>query len=165
MNTFQTLKQDHQKLAQLFSEILHTPQNNLRTREVIFEEIRDLLQHHIDTEEELLYPLLKDISASHLQTAESYEEHHLMKIVLQELNTWQKDNDHWLGKMKVLQDLVEHDSSEEEMNLFPLAKRVLTYKQLADIKTHILQYQKNYLQEKNALGPWAKIYYAMTNLD
>lgn len=165
MTTFQILKQDHKKLSQLFGEILHTSSRNIKTREQLFEEIKDLLDHHARIEEDILYPVLKDISKSHLQTAEAYEEHHLMKIVLKDLNTWEKNNDDWLGKMKTLTDLVGHHAGEEEKSLFPLAESVLTKQQLTDIQEQLVQYREHYEQEKAHRGLWGKVYLSMTNTD
>lgn len=165
MTTFQILKDDHKNLSQLFSEVLHTSSRSVKTREHLFEEVKDLLEHHAKIEEDILYPILKDISKSHLQTAEAYEEHHLMKIVLKELNTWQKNNDDWLGKMKTLTDLVEHHAGEEERSLFPLAESVLTKQQLSDIQEQLVKYRENYEQEKAHPGLWGKVYISMTNSD
>ncbi len=161
MNTFNSLKQDHKKLTQLFNEVLHTSSRSIKTRENLFEEIKSLLNHHARTEEDILYPILKDISTSHLQTAESYEEHHLMKTVLKELNTWQKNNDDWLGKMKTLKDLVEHHAQEEEKSLFPMAEKLLNQTQINDIEEQIAQYKNSYEQEKAHPGLWGKMYIAM----
>ena len=165
MNTFQILKQDHKKLSQLFNEVLHTSSRSIKTRENLFEEIKSLLDHHALMEEDILYPVLKDISTSHLQTAESYEEHHLMKIVLKELNTWQKNNDDWLGKMKTLKDLVEHHAQEEEKTLFPMAEKLLKQAQLNDIQDQIARYKHHYEQEKAHPGLWGKVYMVMNNSD
>ena len=165
MNTFQLLKQDHRKLSQLFNEVLHTSNRSIKTRENLFEEIKSLLDHHAQTEEDILYPVLKDISSSHLQTAEAYEEHHLMEIVLKELNTWQKNNDDWLGKMKTLKELVEHHATEEEKMLFPMAEELLNQTQLNDIQDQIARYKNHYEQEKAHPGLWGKVYLAVTNQD
>lgn len=161
MNTFQILKQDHRKLSQLFSEILHTSNRSIKTREYLFEEIKSLLEHHDQMEQDVVYPVLKDNTASHLQTAEAYEEHHLMKIVLKELNTWQKNNDDWLGKMKTLKDLVEHHVGEEESLLFPMAEKQLNQTQLNDMQEQLTRYKTQYEQEKAHPGLWGKVYLAM----
>mgnify|MGYP003499043753 FL=1 len=67
--------------------------------------------------------------------------------------------------MKTLTDLVEHHAGEEERSLFPLAESVLTEKQLTDIQEQLVQYRKQYEQEKAHPGLWGKVYLSMTNPD
>lgn len=151
MNPFQILKQDHKKVTALLDEILETSERSTKNREQLFTEVKDSLDRHAKTEEDLLYPLLKEIKESHLQTTESYEEHSLMKIVLKELSSLATNHEDWLGKLKTLKDVVEHHVEEEEKTLFPMAEKLLSKDQLAEIQSQIAQYQDQFEKEEKTV--------------
>ncbi len=147
MSRFKILKEDHKQVAKLFDEVLETSERSVKTRENLFIQIKTALNQHALTEEDLLYPILKEINKAEMQTAEAYEEHSLMKTVLKELDTPEKNNDVWLGKMKTLKDVVEHHVEEEEKELFPMAEKLLSKEQLDEIETKIAEYKGRFEQE------------------
>jgi len=57
---------------------------------------------------------------------EGYEEHAVVKQLLSELDELSKDDETWGAKLKVLQENVEHHVEEEEGEMFPSARKVLS---------------------------------------
>jgi hemerythrin-like domain-containing protein len=57
---------------------------------------------------------------------EGYQEHHVAKILLSELDTMSEKDEMWTSKLKVLQENVRHHVEEEEKEMFPASKQVLS---------------------------------------
>lgn len=61
------------------------------------------------------------------------------KLVLHELKKMDKNDEHWIPKMKVLNDILNHHIEEEENQIFPESKRLLSTKQQDKIFTRLKQ--------------------------
>jgi hypothetical protein len=55
-------------------------------------------------EESFFYPRLRDKDKEKMDKC--YQEHHVGKMVLHELMQLDKDDEHWIPKMKVLNDIL-----------------------------------------------------------
>jgi len=135
MNVFDLLKKDHKKVSALFSDIEELSGKEVVKKEKLFNELNLELTAHTAFEEQYLYPLIKEADKTHDLTLEAYEEHRLVKQLLSELGSMKKDIDEWDAKHTVLKELVEHHVEEEEGELFPKAKKVLSKEQIDDLTT------------------------------
>jgi hemerythrin-like domain-containing protein len=126
MNAFTLLKSDHKKVAGIFEKLEPTTERGVKTREELFAQLKTELDVHTRIEEAILYPVLKDLDETHDITLESYEEHAVVKRLLAELDKMPKDREEWGAKLKVLQENVEHHVEEEETDMFPRARKILS---------------------------------------
>lgn len=133
MNAFELLKADHKKVAGIFEELEPTTNRAVKTREELFTELKNDLDVHSQIEEQILYPALKDAEPTHEITLEAFEEHHVVKELLSELEAMPVGSDEWSAKLKVLQENVEHHVEEEEGEMFPKAREVLSREQLEEL--------------------------------
>jgi hemerythrin-like domain-containing protein len=133
MDVFSLLKKEHKKVAGLFKDIEGLTKSTISKKEALFRELKTDLTKHADFEEQNLYPVIKDPEKTHDLTLESYEEHRLIRQLLDELTRMPENKDEWDAKFKVLREQVEHHVEEEEGELFPKAKKVLSEEQIDDL--------------------------------
>lgn len=111
------LKNEHEDVKKLINEAI---ENRDTSKYPI---IQKNLRIHLEGEEYLLYKKTRD-KATDL-TLEAYEEHNLVKDKLRELDNLNINDEHWMPKMKVVKDLVEHHVEEEEEEYFPKSEELL----------------------------------------
>ena len=126
MNAFELLKADHDKVGKLLDQIDETTERGTKTREDLFTKVKTELDIHAQIEETIFYPALEEADETRDITLEAYEEHRLVKQLLSELESMSKDSEEWTAKFSVLKENVEHHVEEEEGELFPKAKKVLS---------------------------------------
>jgi iron-sulfur cluster repair protein YtfE (RIC family) len=126
MNAFELLKQDHEKVSGIFEKLEPTTERGVKTREELFAQLKQELDIHARIEEEIFYPAIRDAQETHDITLEAYEEHKVVKQLLAELDELAKDDETWGAKLKVLKENVEHHVEEEETEMFPSAREVLS---------------------------------------
>ncbi|MGZ7068478.1 MAG: hemerythrin domain-containing protein [Methanobacterium sp.] len=102
-----------------------------------FVDIKMNLEIHMMGEERFVYPQLREKDKEIID--KSYQEHHVGKLVLHELKNLDKDDEHWMPKMKVLNDILNHHIDEEEKQIFPESKRVLSAEQQEKIFNRLKQ--------------------------
>ena len=124
-NIYDFLKNDHETVRGLINETLNKGNTNN------FNEIKTQLEIHMMGEEKYLYPALREKDKEEMD--KSYQEHHVGKLVLHELKKTDKDDEHWMPKMKVLNDILNHHIDEEENKIFPKARSMLNNEQEQDI--------------------------------
>ncbi|MGZ7048974.1 MAG: hemerythrin domain-containing protein [Methanobacterium sp.] len=102
-----------------------------------FIDIKTSLEIHMMGEERFFYPRLREKDKETMD--KSYQEHHVGKLVLHELKKLDKDDEHWMPKMKVLNDILNHHIDEEENQIFPESKRLLSAEQQDKIFNRLKQ--------------------------
>lgn len=132
---FELLKQDHDKVKDLFEEI--EEDGEMEAQEDLFSQIQEELEMHMEGEEKFFYPVLEEAEETKEKVLESYEEHHVTKMVLGEFGGLSQDDERWKAKVKVLKELVEHHIEEEEKEIFRLAKKALDKEQIQEIAQQI----------------------------
>ncbi len=146
MNVYQLLKKDHEQVSQLFKKLLNTGENAAKTREKLFDEIKQELKVHTKLEEKLFYPALKEPEETHDLTLEAIEEHHVVDQLLNELDGMKKNSDQWIAKLTVLKENIEHHIEEEENDLFPKARQVLSNAQADEMGEQIAREKEKLLK-------------------
>jgi iron-sulfur cluster repair protein YtfE (RIC family) len=137
MNAFELLKQDHKKVAGIFEKLEPTTERALKTREELFTQLKQELDVHAAIEEQIFYPAIKDADETHDITLEAFEEHAVVKTLLSELEADPKETEEWKAKLTVLKENVEHHVEEEETEMFPKAKKVLSEEQIEQLGTRM----------------------------
>ena len=134
MNAITLLKDDHRAVEKLFTRFEAAGPKAYETKRDIVEHIIEALSVHAAIEEQVFYPTIRDqVDGIEDQTLESLEEHHVVKWLLSELEDLPPDDERYVAKTTVLIENVRHHVEEEEQDLFPKVRKVLTTKQLDDL--------------------------------
>lgn len=136
MDALAVLKADHDKVRSLFIEFRAASEADDADKmgEVtakIFEE----LEVHTAIEERVFYPEVKKAGGTELEdlTAESNEEHHVVDVLMAEIKNLAPTDDQYSPKMTVLIENVEHHAGEEEKEMFPQVRNLLSETKLRDL--------------------------------
>ena len=85
MDALQMLKEDHDKVKKLLSELDSTTERGVKTRSDLFTKVKQELEVHEAIEEEIFYPALKEHPKAKELVLEAYEEHNVVDMVMQEI--------------------------------------------------------------------------------
>ena len=142
MNAFTLLKADHKKVAGILEKIDSTTERGVKTREELFTQLKTELDAHARVEETIFYPELEKADETHDITLEAFEEHRLVKQLLSELEKMDKNDEQWTARFTVLKENVEHHVEEEEGEMFPKARKVLSAEQTEILGTQMEEAKK-----------------------
>jgi len=130
MNAIDLLESQHREVEKLFSKIEKSKSDAVKGR--LFEEIADKLAVHASIEEHHFYPAVKAKRTEDI-LLESLEEHLGIKRVLSDLLDTEPNDETFDAKIKVLTEQVSHHVKEEETELFPKVRKLLSSEQLEAI--------------------------------
>lgn len=150
MNAFALLKADHKKVADILEKLDSTTERGVKTREELFTQLKTELDVHARIEETIFYPALEEAKETRDITLEAFEEHRLIKQLLGELEKMSKDQEEWTAKFTVLKENIEHHVEDEEGEMFPNARKVLSEEQAETLGTRLEEAKKE--QMKAAAG-------------
>ena len=139
MDAITLLREDHQKVKELFSEIEET--EDAKKLKQTFDEIMSELAVHEKIEEQIFYPAVRGIESKKAEEMymEALEEHHVVDLVLKELPQVDPADERFHAKMTVLSELVEHHADEEEDEMFPMAEKKLGSEELKELGARMEQ--------------------------
>lgn len=123
------LKADHETVRTLLGQFENATGAR---REKLRVQIDRELKVHTQIEEEIFYPAYREAARKKDDQKlyyEALEEHHVVDLVLPEMNDGE-NNEELKAKAKVLKELVEHHADEEEKDMFPRAKKLLSKEEL-----------------------------------
>lgn len=132
MDAIELLKEDHKKVEKIFAGM-----EKKEDRQKLFPELDRELSVHAEIEETIFYPATKEAEPTRDLVLESIEEHKQIKMVLADLEQTDKSTDVWAAALKVLKEDVMHHVGEEENELFPKVKNVLSKQQLEALGTRM----------------------------
>jgi hemerythrin superfamily protein len=127
------LKDDHKQVRALLTRLEETTDKAVGQRERLLGSIEQELTIHTRIEEEIFYPAFREAARKKDDAKlyyEAVEEHHVVDMVLPEIKETGAESDQFAAKAKVLKDLVEHHAEEEETEMFPRARKLLTEDEL-----------------------------------
>jgi hemerythrin-like domain-containing protein len=134
MNAIQLLKEDHKKVRGLLAELESTTPRGIKKRSQLLQTIAKELRVHTKIEEEIFYPAFKaagEKSDDDKMYFEALEEHRTAgELVLPDLENTEPGSDRFSGRAKVLKELIEHHADEEEKEMFPRARKLLSAAEL-----------------------------------
>ncbi|HEX2266825.1 MAG TPA: hemerythrin domain-containing protein [Actinomycetota bacterium] len=134
------LKNDHRMMEGLFRKFEST--RNARAKGRIRDDIVKELSIHASIEEELLYPAADERARQKGLVLESLEEHHLVKVLLAEIDGMNPEDERFEAKVHVLMENVMHHAKEEEKELLPKVRRVLSRSELIELGEQMEQAKK-----------------------
>jgi hemerythrin superfamily protein len=132
MDALELLKQDHQKVKELFNQGQQT--QDKKQQKQIFKDIKSELETHARIEETIFYPAMEEHEELKDMVLESLEEHKQMKSVLRELAKLTASSERFKPKFKVLKDDVGHHAEgEEEGKMFPMIRKLIKEDELEQL--------------------------------
>ncbi len=131
------LKKDHAEVERLFVRFERTRSAPERRR--LAERILRELSIHAAIEEQLVYPRLRGrLNGSEGLVLLALEEHHFAKVALTEIEALPEDSERLEPKMRVLAENVRRHVKEEERDLLPALKRLVTADELVELGDALL---------------------------
>lgn len=127
------LKQDHEKVRGLLESLEKA--NDGPRRAKLLGQIEQELKVHTTIEEEIFYPAFREAAQKKDDTVMVYEavqEHHMVDVAMPEAGEGENNED-LKAKAKVLKELVEHHADEEEEDMFPRARKLMSREELRDL--------------------------------
>ena len=137
MNAIQLLKDDHKKVKGLLAELAATTARGTKTRSQLLAAIAQELRVHSQIEEEIFYPAFhaaREKADDDAMYFEALEEHRAAgELVLPDLERTEVSSEKFSGRAKVLKELIEHHADEEEKEMFPRARKLLSAEELDEL--------------------------------
>ena len=131
MDALELLKQDHQKVKELFEQAEEAEGED---QQEIFEQIKTELETHARIEETVFYPAVQENEELKDMVLESLEEHKQIKTLLREMDNLTSDSEKFEPKLKVLMENVEHHAEEEEEGkMFPKLRQIMGKQKLEQL--------------------------------
>ncbi|MBU6460488.1 MAG: hemerythrin domain-containing protein [Proteobacteria bacterium] len=112
---------EHEAIRGQFLKIQNLPINQIHAREEQFEQLKDAINLHLDTEEQTLYSVLNQILPRSRLLREAQEEHHLIRTQVEQLARIPLDEPGWQERFEALSHLFIRHTLQEEMDIFPQA--------------------------------------------
>jgi hemerythrin superfamily protein len=147
MDLFTILKTEHAEVKKALKKAEETTARAAKTRTELFATIYKALSSHAKAEERSLYNTLIEEKGFHDLMLEAEEEHHVADRLLEEIKKTPVDDDRWKAKITVLRESLEHHIEEEEEELFPKAKKILSKEEIATLAQQFLEEKERVLQE------------------
>ena len=134
MDALKMLKQDHDKVEELFDEVCGLSDRAHKRRALLVRRICEELDVHAQVEEKIFYPSVRaaDEKVGDL-VLESFEEHALVKKLVAELQAMDESDERFMAKTTVLKELVSHHVDEEEDELFPKVRKAMEKDELEQL--------------------------------
>jgi hemerythrin-like domain-containing protein len=133
MDALTLLKNDHDKVKGIMSELEPTTERAEKTRTELFAKLKMELTVHEIIEEEIFYPTLKQHPKAKEIVLEGYEEHNVVDTLMGELEALPVTDETWGAKASVMIENIEHHIEEEEGEMFQKARQVFDRQELEDL--------------------------------
>lgn len=131
MNALELLKEDHKKVAALFDQVKETESEQKHRK--LFEQIKTELEVHTHIEETVFYPKIRQYEDLKDMVLEAVEEHKQVKTLIREIADLVEGSEKLDAKLKVMGENVEHHVEEEETEMFPKVKNVMSKDELEEL--------------------------------
>lgn len=137
MNALDLLKQDHDKVRDLLTQLVNTTEQAAKKRPELLAKIEQELHVHTQIEEEIFYPAFLKAAKNKDDERlyhEALEEHRAVEDqVMPDLKQSDPSSTEFSGQAKVLKELVEHHASEEEDEMFKHARKLISKTELEQL--------------------------------
>lgn len=143
---FHRLAGEHEEVHSLMRDL---PRRDAEDRIELFRRINRLLLAHAHAEEGSFYPRLRNYPELRDLTAHCLAEHERIEELIRQLNTSDKDTQHWLDVFDQLRRAVEAHVEREEQELFPRARALLEREEADDIDDDYRDVEKRELHRLN----------------
>jgi hemerythrin-like domain-containing protein len=154
------LEKDHDTVRKLLSELEETTSRGVRKRGELLEKIALEVEVHAAIEEEIFYPAFrrraktKEDEKLYLEAA---EEHELVHRNLPELKNTDPATERFSARAKVLKDLIEHHAEEEENELLPRARELMSREEPEELGAKLEERKLALMERKEGKSPSAAL--------
>jgi hemerythrin superfamily protein len=143
MDAITLLKNDHKTVNELFKKFEKAGDSAHKTKAKLVEQIIHELAVHAAIEEVAFYPFVKGVSEDLTEDVlESLEEHHVVKWLLSELERMSPTDERFDAKVTVLIENVRHHVKEEEQEMFPRLRQLLSRSDLQELGQALAEAKK-----------------------
>lgn len=126
MQIFDELHTGHLKLLSMMDELLDMPDHeDEEYRANLISDIQDQLIPHTRAEELVFYNSLRACKVASELICSSFNQHRELEALVQNLSSDNKANRDWRNAAERLRDALAHHVREEELQVFPVARRLL----------------------------------------
>lgn len=126
MSIYTKIKEDHDEMRDLLQRIEALGPHENDARDNLFNMLKEKVIVHSKAEEKAFYNPLKRFKDMKDEIEHGKEEHEEAEELLEELTDTSLGGTAWMQKFRSLKDSLEHHMREEEREIFPDAKEVLT---------------------------------------
>lgn len=150
-NAIALLKADHATVRDLLTRLEQTTSRGAKTRTELLARLQREIEAHTTIEEEIFYPAFREAGARQDDDKlyfEALEEHRAAgDLVLPDLLATDPSSECFGGRAKVLKELIEHHAKEEEREMFPRARELLSAQELAELGARMLARKQELLAQ------------------
>lgn len=144
MSFFNLLKEEHQEARKVLKTLVQ--QENIDKKKT--EEICQKLLLHMEMEEKYFYPCVKNVQDTADLEEEAVLEHKEAKRAIKQILGRELDEVAYKVQVEMLQLEIEHHVEEEENELFPKAKKILSKAEVQEITGKMEQLKESKTREK-----------------
>ncbi len=149
MDIYKRLIRDHDKQRNLCARILET-EGASDTRKTLWKELSVELDAHAAAEEQSFYAELMERPEGTDKARHSVHEHQQMEELVEELNELDLENTGWLNKFKKLEHQVIHHVDEEEEEVFPKAKKLISAEKAKELAAKFNERKPEEVEDKKS---------------
>ncbi len=132
MDIYERIKIDHDLQREMMDKIMETHGDSDERRR-LFSEFKLEADSHANAEEQTFYADLIDHHDSQEQTRHSVAEHKETCDLLDELDEMDMSSAGWIKKFETLKHDLTHHIDEEEEDVFPMAKKLISGKEAEEM--------------------------------
>jgi hemerythrin superfamily protein len=135
---FERLATEHGEISTMIRRVSVSGHDS-KVRSELFPRIRRELLAHARAEEREIYASFRAIPelAEHMER--SADEHHQIERLLDELNMMPVTDDAWITKLREMMKLVQRHVMDEELTVFPKAKKSISRGQSEELEGRYLR--------------------------
>lgn len=131
MPIYEELKKDHEALKKVLHQLADAESHD--ERQELVTKVRDLMVPHSRAEEAVFYNVLRQMDEVKDKVSHGYQEHVAAETLLRALQVTEAVHVNWKAGVEKLIVDIEHHIEEEEGEIFPAAKEVLTNEEAQQI--------------------------------
>ncbi|WP_176736342.1 hemerythrin domain-containing protein [Oligoflexus tunisiensis] len=131
IDAIELLQDQHREVEDLFDELENTGSRALKTRLQLVQKLAIAIEAHSQIEEKIFYPAGREVDED--MTLEAYEEHSVVRHLIEKLKQTEADDEHFMARVTVLKEMIEHHVEEEEGEYFPKLSKKFGKKRLATL--------------------------------
>jgi hemerythrin-like domain-containing protein len=132
MDVAQVIKREHVRTSSLFEKLADTSDNALKTRERLFDQLKHGLEAHQRAVQDVVYPILLQHPETQNLLPQLREQNERARM-LDDLEQTPKDHEDFLTKVKQLRRSVEQHLRNEEREILPAVKKVISKDQIEEL--------------------------------
>lgn len=135
---FERLATEHGEISTLIRRVAATTDDS-DVRKELFTRIRSDLLAHAHAEEKEVYSSFRAIPELAGKMDHSADEHHRIEGFIQQLEAMPMTDARWISVFRDMMMLVQEHVMEEELQIFPVAKKALTKDQSLELENRFLE--------------------------